>query len=113
MQVHRRRHQRFRADDGADGGDQVAFGVLAAHDAHRAVEVQQHAVERALGQALDDLGPPGVVRGGLDRSARQGAGVDQGHPLHLGRPGVAAPAVPVEQGLAAGDLEVGGVAEVR
>ena len=74
VQVHGGADHGLWADDRADGVDEVAFGVVHALHAHRAVDVEEEAIEGAGGrEALEDLGLPRVVGAALDDAAGQGA----------------------------------------
>ena len=107
VQVHGGAHHGLRADDGADGVNEVAFGVVHALDAHGAMDVEEEAVEGAGGrEALENLGFPGVVGAALDDAARKRARVQDGNPLDLGGPVLVAPVEAVHELLAARDDEV-------
>ena len=113
MQVHRGADHGLRADDIADGVNEVAFRIVHALDAHGAVDVEEEAVEgTGSGEPFEDFGLPGVVGATLDDAAGQGARVQDGDPLDLGGPVLVAPVEAVHQFLAARDDEVVGRRDV-
>ena len=62
MQVELGADRHLRPDDGADAGEQVAFGVVVALGDHGAVQVDQHGIDRQrLPQVVQDLVAEGFV----------------------------------------------------
>src|SRR5439155_11078888 len=86
VRVHRRGEQRTRPDDAAHRGGEVSLRVGQAHDGHRAVDIEEHSVERQRRtQALEQLRLHRRVEVALDRAAPQRARVDEGKPVDVPR----------------------------
>ena len=110
VRIHRRGDQRCGSDHRTHGRSEIGLGVGHADHGHRAVDIEEHTIERERGaQALEQLRLHRVVEVALDGSARESARVDQGRPVHVPRQLI----VPREELVTARHGEVGRAAAVR